>query len=242
MSAAGRRSDRPRVDPGDLDSMNRFSEKTYWIIGGGTFGLRAAETLRRSEGSAHITMVERRPERCRRIERKGFSVACEDGAAFLAQHLNGPARNVWIVAAAPVHVAFQWMRARISPMARVQAVPVPEAIARLLPNAMRGRQGELYASNADFICPPDCREAGRLCTATGRARPRSMHALIQGLPVANVKILVIRSFQLAAGVGGLRPRDLLSALDQARTSKTPILLATACRCHAVINTFSISAG
>jgi hypothetical protein len=31
-------------------------------------------------------------------------------------------------------------------------------------------------------------------------------------------------------------------LDQARTSKTPILLATACRCHAVINTFSISAG
>jgi hypothetical protein len=31
-------------------------------------------------------------------------------------------------------------------------------------------------------------------------------------------------------------------LDQACTSKTPILLATACRCHAVINTFSISAG
>jgi len=47
------------------------------------------------------------------------------------------------------------------------------------------------------------------------------------LPVTNVKILVIRSFQLAAGVGGLRPRNLLSALDQARTSTTPILLATA---------------
>lgn len=67
-----------------------------------------------------------------------------------------------------------------------------------------------------------------------------MHAFIQRLPVANVKILVIRSFQLAAGVGGLRPRDLLSVLDQARTSTTPILLATARRCHAVINTFSIS--
>ena len=67
-----------------------------------------------------------------------------------------------------------------------------------------------------------------------------MHALIQGLPVANVKILVIRSFQLAAGVGGLRLRDLLSVLDKACTSKTPILLATACRCHAVINTFIIT--
>jgi hypothetical protein len=167
-------------------------------------------------------------------------VTCGDGADFLAQELNGPARNLWIVAAAPVHVAFEWMRARLSPTVRVQLMPVPEAIARRLPNAMRGRQGEIYASNADFICPPDCREAGRVCTATGRARPRSMHAFIQRLPVTNVKILVIRSFQLAAGVGALRPRDLFSALDQARKSKTPILLATACRCHSVINFFSIS--
>ena len=184
MPAAGRRSDRPRVDPGDLDSMNRFGGKTYWIIGGGTFGLRAAETLRRSEASAHITIVERRPERCRRLERKGFSVACEDGAAFLAQHLNGSARNVWIVAAAPVHVAFQWMRARLSPMARVQALAVPEAIARLLPNAMRGRQGELYASNADFICPPDCREAGR---RLHRHRPgqAAQHARLHPTPAGH---------------------------------------------------------
>jgi hypothetical protein len=200
----------------------------------------AAETLRRSEAPAEIMIVERLPERCRLLARKGFRVTCGDGAVFLAEHLSGPARNLWIVAAVPVHVAFEWMRARLSQPARVRPLPVPEAIAHRLPNAIRGRQGEIYASNADFICPPDCREAGRVCTATGRARPRRMHAFIQRLPVTNVKILLIRSFQLAPGVGGLRPCDLLSALDQAHTPKTPILLATACRCHAVINFFSIS--
>jgi hypothetical protein len=220
--------------------MNRSGRKTYWILGGGTFGLRAAETLRRSDDLADILIVERRPERCRVLGRKGFSVTCGDGPAFLAQHLNGPARQLWVVAAAPVHVAFEWMRARLSQQARVRQMPVPEAIAHRLPNAIRGRLGEVYASNADFICPPHCREAGRVCTATGLTRPRSMHTFIRSLPVTNVKILVIRSFQLAAGVGGLRPADLLSALDQARKSKRSILLATACRCHAVLNYFSIS--
>lgn len=221
--------------------MKRLGKKTYWIIGGGAFGLRAAETLRRCEGPADIVIVERRPERCRLLSRKkGFRVTCEDGADFLARRLAGPAPNLWIVAAAPIHVALEWMRARLSPTARVELLPVPEAVARQLPNAVRGRYGGIYASNADFICPPDCREAGRLCTATGRPRPRSMHAFIRRLPVTNVKILVIRSFQLAAGVGGLRPQDLLSALDQARKSKTPILLATACRCHAVLDSLSIS--
>jgi hypothetical protein len=224
----------------NVKSMNRFGKKTYWIIGGGAFGLRAAESLRRLEGLTGIVIVEHRPERCRLLSRKGFSVACEDGVDFMARHLDAPAPNLWIVAAAPVHVAFEWMLARLSPTVRVQLLPVPEAIASLLPNATRGRHGEIYASNADFLCPPDCLEAGRVCTATGRARPCSMHAFIQRLPVTNVKILVIRSFQLAAGVGGLRPRDLISALDQARKSKTPILLATACRCHAVLNSFSIS--
>jgi hypothetical protein len=136
-------------------------------------------------------------------------------------------------------VAFEWLRSTLSENDRVEVFPVPDEILNFLPNVVRGRQGEIFASNADFICPPDCPEAGRVCTATGRRRPRSMYAFIQRLPLAGVKILVIRSFQLAPGVGALRPRDLFAALHEVRSRKTPVLLATACKCHAVLSLFKI---
>jgi len=210
----------------------------YWIIGGGRFGLRAAEALGR-RGDAEIVVVDHNRERCRELADRGIRAECTDGIRFLTDHLTGPDQHLWVVAAAPVHVAFLWLLARLSETARVEPVPVPAEVARRLPNAVAGGKGEIFASNADFICPPDCTEAGRLCTATGRVRPRSMHAFIRRLTAANVKILVIRSFQLAAGVGGLRPVDLFSVLADARSSKASIILATACKCHAVISAFKI---
>lgn len=38
-----------------------------------------------------------------------------------------------------------------------------------------------------------------------------MHAFIQRFPEANVKIMMIHSCRLAAGVGGLRARELSGA-------------------------------
>lgn len=215
-----------------------MGNNTFWIIGGGRFGLRAAETLRR-QGAAEIVAVDPNRQRCRELADRGFRTECADGIGFLTANLTRPARHLWIVAAAPIHVAFLWLRARLSEAARVETVPVPEEVARRLPNTVAGGAGEIFASNADFICPADCAEAGRLCAATGRVRPRAMHAFIRRLPAANVKILVVRSFQLAAGVGGLRPADLFATLAVARTSKGTLLLATACKCHAVISAFKM---
>ncbi|MGE5257728.1 MAG: NAD-binding protein [Hyphomicrobiales bacterium] len=218
--------------------MNPSRSNVFWIIGGGRFGLRAAETLRR-RGAAEIVVVDPDRDRCRKLADRGFRTECADGASFLADHLTHPVSRLWIVAAAPVHVAFLWLRSRLSETAQTEVVAVPEEVVRRLPNTMTGREGEVLTSNAGFICPPDCAEAGRLCAATGRPRPRSMHAFIGRLGAPNVKILVVRSFQLAEGVGGLRPRDLFSALADARSSKGTILLATACKCHAVISAFKI---
>ena len=164
---------------------------------------------------------------------------CREGVGFLRSHLKLSNLGRWIVPSAPVHVAFEWLRATLSENDRIEVFPVPDAITSRLPNVVRSRQGEIFASNADFICPPDCPETGRVCTATGRRRPRSMYAFIQRLPLAGVKILVIRSFQLAPGVGALRPRDLFAALQEVRSHKTPLLLATACKCHAVLSSFKI---
>jgi hypothetical protein len=213
--------------------------REFWIIGGGRFGLRAAETIGGAGPGADILIVEKDIRRCRELENRGFRVVEADGIDFLKSRLLSPPQSQWIVAAAPIHVAYEWVRASLSGRTRIESVAMPAEVAGLLPNAMRGGEGQWYASNADFICPPDCSESGRTCSFTGRERPRSMHAFIRRLHAPGVKILVVRSFQLAAGVGGLRPRDLLGALHQIQSGKSPCLLATACKCHAVLNSFKI---
>lgn len=213
---------------------------SYWIIGGGRFGLRAAKTLRRLRPDADIRLVEASSERCERLRAAGHQAVCADGIRFLAEGLTEPGHGLWVVAAAPVHVAFEWVRARMSGTAPLAPAAVPEALFRLLPNPVRGAGGEVFASNADSICPEDCAEAGRVCPATGRPRPRRLYAHIRWLPTdPGVKKLVIRSVQLAPGVGGLRARDLLAALAEVRAAKGPVLLATACKCHAVVHVLNV---
>jgi hypothetical protein len=213
--------------------------RAVWIIGGGKFGRRAAETIGGADSVADILIVEKDPSRCRTLKNRGLHVVEADGIAFLKSRLGGPLQTQWIVAAAPIHVAYEWVRACLSDRVRIEPAAMPAGITGLLPNAVPGAQGQWYATNADFICPPDCTESGRICSFTGRKRPRSMHAFIRSLPAPGVKILVVRSYQLAAGVGGLRPHDLLQTLCQIESSQTPVLLATACKCHAVLNSFKI---
>jgi hypothetical protein len=211
----------------------------FWIIGGGKFGRRAAETIGRAGAAADILIVEKNPGRCRTLLSDGFQVIEADGIDFLKSRLVSPLQKQWVVAAAPVHVAYEWVRARLPAGVRFEPQSLPAEMDGLLPNAMRGAEGQWVASNADFICPPDCPESGSVCSFTGRKRPRRMHAFLRRIHVPGVKILVVRSCQLAPGVGGLRPRDLFEALHQIQITRPPFILATACKCHAVLNSFNI---
>jgi hypothetical protein len=211
----------------------------FWIIGGGRFGRRAAETIGRAGPAADILIVEKAPRRCQTLIAGGFQVIEADGIDFLKNRLASPLQQQWIVAAAPLHVAYEWVRACLPGNARLEPQALPAELAGRLPNAMCGGKGQWYASNADFICPPDCPESGSVCSFTGRRRPRSMHAFIRHIHAPGVKVLVVRSYQLAPGVGGLRPRDLFEALQQIQIAQPPFILATACRCHAALNSFTI---
>ncbi len=211
----------------------------FWIIGGGKFGRRAAETIGRAGPAADILIVEKDPRRCQTLKVGGFPVIEADGIDFLKNRLISPLQKQWIVAAAPVHVAYEWVRACLAGNARLEPQALPAELAGLLPNAMHGGKGQWVASNADFICPADCPEAGSVCSFTGRRRPRSMHAFIRHIHAPGVKILVVRSYQLAPGVGGLRARDLFKALHQIQIAQPPFILATACKCHAALNSFTI---
>ena len=151
--------------------------QTVWIIGGGAFGLRAAEALGGADGRAEILIVEKDPARCRELDSLGYRALCADGVDFLAARLERPARGLWIVACVPLHLAYEWVKTRITGGRRIISLPMPAEIARRLPNPFPGSEGQLYASNAASICPPDCSEAGRLCTATGR-RQAAEHACL----------------------------------------------------------------
>jgi hypothetical protein len=61
-----------------------------------------------------------------------------------------------------------------------------------------------------------------------------MFELLERLQFPLVQSLVIRSYQLAAGVGGYRSEQLFSLLRQAAAAKGDMLISTACRCHGVI--------
>jgi len=213
--------------------------REFWIIGGGTFGRRAAETIGRAGPAAGILIVEKDSLRCRELKADGFQVMEGDGIDFLKSRLVSSFQRQWIVAAAPIHVAYEWLRACLPGNTRIKPQALPAGLSELLPNAVPGRKGQWYASNADFICPPDCPESGNVCSFTGRKRPRSMHAFIRHIHAPGVKILVVRSYQLAPGVGGLRPRDLFETLRQIQSSHATFLLATACKCHAVLNSFGV---
>jgi hypothetical protein len=210
--------------------------KTIWIIGAGTFGLRAAETLGRR---ADIVIIEKQVGICRKLEELPYRIVCADGIDYLVKNLTSPDHPDWIVPAIPVHVAYAWVRAKLAVAHALESMPAPESLVAQLPNLIRGRQGELYVSNADFLCPENCAEPADKCTVTGKSRPRILFEYLSSLKANDLEPVVLQSRQLAPGVGGYRPQALFEVLQAVKQAARPVLIATACRCHGVIHTFKI---
>jgi hypothetical protein len=105
---------------------------------------------------------------------------------------------------------------------------------KYLPNFLEGKNGDVYVSHADFICPDACPEPNEFCFFTGQERKRDMYDLLEEIDVCGFHPVVVRSHQLAPGVGGYKPEHLLQALQQVTITRTGILLCKACRCHGVI--------
>lgn len=210
------------------------------ILGAGRFGRLAAQRLGRRHPHAAITVVDQATEFTGNPAFLGCETVASDGIDYLAGVMGGGAAPDWIVPALPLHVAWLWMKRDLAAAGRrVVALAVPGAVAARVPHPLRGDHGQLYASNADFICPDDCPEPERFCTVTGKPRPVVMFAHLAGLRVPGFAPVVVRSRQLAPGVGGYRPADLRQAEAAALAAPDAVLLATACKCHAVIDAFRI---
>ena len=211
-----------------------------WIIGGGGFGYKAAERMKLKYPDAQLLVVESDDETCLKIKTANFNVVCMDGISFLSSRLFSKTDLPdWIVPAVPIHMAYQWVQNELLPDFFIQLETIPIQIISRLPNPMIGKDKQVYMSVADFICPDNCPEPETVCTVTQKPRPYSLFEHLSELSDDRFVSVVIRSRQLAPGVGGFKPEVLFSALQQVKNAGSSILFSTACRCHGVMNAFSI---
>jgi hypothetical protein len=207
---------------------------TIWVLGAGQFGALAIKRLSRRYPRASFLVVDTCDERLDEIRRKfGAAVRKENGVRFIAR--NRIPDDVWVIPAIPVHVAFQWILAELDLMGKAETIPVPMEIDHQVPNAYRSPDGAIYGSFATFRCPDACNEPDDICTYTKEPRLGNLFELFSQIDCSPAEMIVVRSLQMAPGVGGYTGLHLRNALRTIRRQPGMYLIATSCRCHGVIN-------
>ena len=219
--------------------MQKPNWHNIWIIGAGRFGKLAARRISAAQPQGAVTLVDPEPVQTNGGRRSRVRQIQMEGIAFLVERLNPDNAPDWIVPAAPVHVAYEYIRGKLSSQFSIEPSAVPPSAVEQLPNPQPGGHGTLYVSNATWICPDDCPEPADRCTVTEEAHPCVVFRALQELSSEGVESIAIRSHQLLPGVGGYTPQALFDALDKVRTSRSTVLLSTACRCHGVLNAFRL---
>jgi hypothetical protein len=208
---------------------------SYLILGAGRFGRLAVERLARQDREAALWVVDRDPAALAAAcgETQGVQVIAQDAVAFLREHLTKYPWD-WLIPMVPVHVAHAYLAADPRVAREWQAVAVPEAVGAGVKVARRGPQGELFLSRAQYRCPDDC-QAGPVCAVSGESREPPLHEELAALALPGFHLKMVASRQLAPGVGGYPPGELLTLARTLADCRTKVLIATACRCHGVVH-------
>lgn len=203
----------------------------YVIFGYGRFGRLARDRLRVMDGESTLVIVDRDPARVAEGPAPGVTLINQDAVSFLLASEGIEPEDV-VLPMVPSHLAASFIVASI---AGCTEIPLPEQLGSMLPNPFFVNSSNLCASKADFMCPDDCPE-GDLCTVTGLPR-EPLYEEIESLDIALFTVLVQRSFQILPGVGGYRLADLLALKAKIRTGR--YLVATSCKCHAVVTALRV---
>jgi len=204
-----------------------------WIIGVGRFGHIAFQRLSDAGKDRHFVLVDPEAEKLRRYKGTTATLEVSDGIKFLEKRLKMGRKPDWIIPALPVPLAAEWFVLHLGP-AKLKRVPLPSELDGLVPNPIRGSEGNLYVSHADFRCPEDCDEPRDICSITRKKRHQNMYDLLLNLSFKPFDSLNMRSYQLGPGIGGYRAEQLLEMKATVEQTTGPVLLSTACRCHGVI--------
>jgi hypothetical protein len=225
-----------RVEANRFERISQESTmEKIWIIGVGQFGFLAFERLSAAGAKRQFVLVDPVEQNLLKCDGPNCIRERANGAVFLKERLKRGASQGpdWIIPALPVHLAAEWLLLVFGPD-RARRIPLPPELDRLLPNAMRGPDGDIYISHADFQCPADCAEPRDLCTVTGEKRRPNLFDILSGVTVEPFRSLNLRSHQLGPGIGGYRPEHLFLLQDDLDRSRGSLMVSTACRCHGVM--------
>lgn len=207
---------------------------TIVILGAGRFGRLAAKRLPVRYPQASLIIVDRDAARLENFQgTPPVEKVQQDALAFL-ESLE-PTKDLWIVPAIPVHVAWQWILCRLRRIGSAHPLPVPVELDHHVPHPLRTPAGTLYASFADFRCPDNCPEPDKICTFTGKPRQGILHQHLARLSAPGHRIHVLRSRQMAPGVGGYTLDQMQEILRAVKAHPGAHILATSCSCHAVLD-------
>ena len=213
-------------------------EGTIFVIGAGHFGGRAARLLA-GKTSAPVFIVD-----CDELQIEGLrDLPVQrihfDGVRFLAGNFHILSPSNMIVPAVPFHLAYEWLKAFSVGTYSIRKVAFPQEARSSLPLSWEGTEGSLLVSYADFMCPDDCEEP-EFCTVTGERRENPLHDLLAHLHTKGFGVHIIRSVQLAPGVGGYPAETLMNLWRRVRPEHGKRwILGTACRCHGILTAFEI---
>jgi hypothetical protein len=209
-----------------------------WIAGAGAFGKKAGQTLVQRHDPKTILIVDHDETALAEVADTKIMTVQAEATDFLVQNLLNADSPQWIIPCVPFHLAWEWLSRRLGPKAK--PLPVPETCLPGLPNPWPTQRGGYTVSYADFICPPDCPEPRDTCTYTGRPRPGLLYEEIERLSVPGYETMVLKSHQMAPGLGGYRSGELLDLEEKALALGGNLIIATACKCHGVLNALAIS--
>lgn len=215
-----------------------YPENAIFILGAGRFGRRAAEILTTGHRRSPILVIDKDENALSRLENLPVTTIMKDALLFLADQFSSLLPSHTIVPSVPSHVAFEWLlRYREGVVTRED---IPQEIKLTLPHTWMGPEGSLLVSYSDFLCPEDCPEPADRCTVTGKERGTPLNERLAKITARGYRIHVIRSRQLAPGVGGYGVSDLIMLLENLwRHPGGRWLLATACKCHGTVTAMSV---
>lgn len=209
------------------------------VLGGGRFGLLALKRL----GGRTPAIVEPAPgpELLALAGELGVEVRREDGVKAAREALAAPRPPTWIVPCLPLHLLMEWLRLELAHLRPRLLDLSREDLAWLgdLPLAVPGPDKAWCLSLTDSICPPDCPEPAGRCLKTGRERGRDLHARLADPAPPGFARAVLRSHQLAPGLGGLKSAEMLALRDELAARGGRWLVATACRCHGILHALEL---
>jgi hypothetical protein len=215
--------------------MNRVTDDNrVLVLGGGRFGRLAVERL----GERVTQVVE--PNPAPELYALGAKVLVRDGIQAAFDILDSADAPPWLVPALPLHFLVEWLCLSLDYL-DPEFMDIPRQALPEVAMLHRGESKQWYLSLADFTCPDDCPEPANICTATKKPRGEPMFQRLAGIEMAGCETRVLRSRQLAPGVGALM-RDELLLLRKEIIRRGPgaaWVLGTACLCHGVVQAIKL---